>query len=39
MTTKDELEAALRERDRRIAELKAENDKWSGVQMRRLPFW
>ena len=37
MTTKAELEEALRERDRRIAALKAENDKQadcSGGKMR-----
>jgi hypothetical protein len=35
MTTTDELEAALRERDRRIAELKAENDKQADLIRRQ----
>ena len=35
MTTKAELEVALRERDRRIAELKAENDKQADLIRRQ----
>src|SRR6516162_184588 len=35
MTTKAELEEALRERDRRIAELKAENDKQADLLRRQ----